>query len=342
MDSVNNSGCLRTDLLTEQAIFVDGMAGCGKTMLSPIISSLERVELMTYAFEIQYYCTMHFLGELHINGAKTLVQCQADLQLYNTMMSRQVNFRPSDLSSVQNDVEPTRYYQRLYAPGDEVIPDRIRKERPVMNFCVHHLIPFAKPIAEGLGKKAFFIDVVRHPLYMIKQQALNFERLIPTPRDINIYLDWNGKKLPYYFKGWEEKYVNSSSPYEQAIHYCDNISKRTKENEGCLPNLLRIPFEPFVLNPSEYMQKVHNYLGLGPGKHTKKKLIDSNVPREKVAQSIDLEIYRRCGWTPAKEGMSERDELNLRYEYFCKEIGTEARDILDRLIEDYENNYWKP
>ncbi|MCR9203346.1 MAG: hypothetical protein NXH75_02130 [Halobacteriovoraceae bacterium] len=342
MNNTEKTNSLRTALLTEKVIFIDGLGGCGKTMLAPIISSFNRVELMTYAFEIQYYCALQFLGELDPNGAKTLVQCQADLKLYNTMMSREVNFRPSDLSSALKDVNPSRYLERLFQPGDEVIPERIKQQNPIMNFSVHHMIPFCEPVVAAFEERCFFIDVVRHPLYMIKQQALNFKRLIPTPRDIGIYIKWKEQNIPYYMKGWEDKYVNSKSPIEKAIHYCDNLSRWSNEKLTIIPNHLRIPFEPFVLNPSRFLEQLYQFLDLVPSKYTAAKIQQSNIPRIKVAQGVDLEIYRRCGWKPAEEGLSERDELNVRYEYFCNEIGPEAKEILDRLICEYEEKYWNP
>lgn len=331
----------RTQPLTQQVIFVDGLAGCGKTMLAPIVSSFDRVELMTYAFEIQWYCAQYFMGELSLHGAKTLIQLQADLKLYNTMMGREVNFRPSDLSSVDRHVDPKKYYDRIKAPGDEVIPDRIRSERPIMNLCVHNLIPYCEPLIEAFGDKAYFIDVVRHPLYMLRQQALNFERLIPNPRDIELYIRHNDQDIPYYFKGFEDDYTQSKSPYDKAVFYSYHLGRRSLE-QGEKLQLLRIPFERFVLDPDPYMEKIRNFLKVKDSPFTAEKLKSSNVPRTKIAEGIDLDIYRRCGWEPPKPGLSERGELNHRYEIFSKEVSPRAKKFLDEMIHDYENKFWKP
>ena len=45
---------VRTSHLAEKIVFVDGMPGCGKTMLSPIVAALPRIELLQYAYEIEY------------------------------------------------------------------------------------------------------------------------------------------------------------------------------------------------------------------------------------------------------------------------------------------------
>ena len=87
--------------LAEKIVMHGGLAGCGKTLFSPIISALDRVELPTYSYEIEHYCSLYFLQKLSLQSASTLIRMQTDLKLYNTMMGREVNFRPTDLSSVQ-------------------------------------------------------------------------------------------------------------------------------------------------------------------------------------------------------------------------------------------------
>lgn len=55
-----------------------------------------------------------------------MIQILTDLQLYNSMMSWEINFRPSYLSSVFKNAQPEKYFQRLFQEGDENIPDKIR------------------------------------------------------------------------------------------------------------------------------------------------------------------------------------------------------------------------
>lgn len=78
--------------MAETVLFVDGQAGCGKTLLSPIVASLARVELQTYTYEIEHYCALSFLDKMSSDAAQTLIRMMTDLRLYNTMMGREVNF----------------------------------------------------------------------------------------------------------------------------------------------------------------------------------------------------------------------------------------------------------
>ena len=43
---------------------VDGLPGCGKSMLSRIFASINRVELMTYSYQLEWYCSLNHLKNL--------------------------------------------------------------------------------------------------------------------------------------------------------------------------------------------------------------------------------------------------------------------------------------
>ena len=45
---MDNFEIVRHNHLAETVVIVDGLAGCGKSMLSPIINSFPRVEIVAY------------------------------------------------------------------------------------------------------------------------------------------------------------------------------------------------------------------------------------------------------------------------------------------------------
>src|SRR3989338_4749692 len=102
-----------------KVLIIDGLPGCGKTMLSPIVSALDRVEKLTYAFDVELMCQLCVLGKLDDNIAKNMVRTFTDKALYYSLMSRDVNFRWGDFSGVFMDAQPLRYIKRLFGPGDE-------------------------------------------------------------------------------------------------------------------------------------------------------------------------------------------------------------------------------
>ncbi len=337
----------RNKYLADSVVLVDGFPGCGKTLFGPIISSLSRVEIMQYIFEIEFICRLSFLNKIDKVSASALINMLTDQKLYQTMMGRDTNFRFGDLSGVFKNPFPLRYFKRIFSEGDMMIPEKIETERPILNFVTHDLLSYSEPLLEALENRLTYIEVVRHPLYMIIQQTLNMERLYANtdPRDIQIYYDYNKKELPYFCLGWEEDYLKSNN-VEKAIfslHHASQTTERLKKKlkmEKKSSNLLTIPFEAFVVTPEPFIEEITSLIGTKKTRKTSKVLREQNVPRIKASEGIPLDIYKRCGWEPSDKNLSEREELNKRREWI-ERMGAskESLNIMDSLSENYERNY---
>lgn len=326
----------------DKAVFVDGLFGCGKTMLSPIIGSLDRVELLSYLFEVENLCALYSLGEVSLEGAASVVKMSADVKLYNTMMGRDVNFRPTDLSSAIRDINPSRYFQRLFLPGDEALPQVIEETKPILHIVTHNLLPFAEPIFHGMKDSAVFVEVVRHPLYMFKQILLNMENLIGDPRDFTVNFRFKDKLFPYYMVGVEEEFLSANSA-EKVILYIRELSRKSEvAREKYKTNTCTIPFESFVLNPKPYMEELTSVIGTKYSSKTEEMLLKQKVPRTKTVSGLDLDIYKRCGWTPSNDDLTEKQELDYRYDFAIQNLNAYWKNELDQLIANYETKFWKP
>src|SRR3989338_5038995 len=309
----------RIPFLAEKIVIVDGVPGCGKTMLSPIIGALDRVELLTYAYAMEHLCALRYLGRVEEDAAVTMVRMLTDLQLYNTMMARETNFRPSDLSSAFRSAHPLRYVRRLLLKGDEAIPQRISEEKPILHLTTHTLLGMGEPVVNALGKRLTLIEVVRHPLYMLKQQALNMERLLSSARHFTIYGKYQDQEIPFWAFGWEERFFQSNA-VERAIYAMDYWTRRVEQKTAMLAEqsgarIITIPFEQFVLNPWPYMEQIVHALQTSVTGRTRKEMRKQHVPRKKFAEGIPLQIYKRCGFEPAEKNATEKEEFMKRRQF---------------------------
>ncbi len=333
--------------LSDSIVIVDGFPGCGKTLFGPIISSFSRVEIMQYIFEIEFICRISYLDQMEKSAASSMISMLTDFKLYQTMMGRDTNFRYEDLSGVFKNPFPLRYFKRIFSEGDIKVPEKIQGERPILNFVAHDLLSYSEPLLAALGDRLTFIEVVRHPLYMVIQQTLNMERLYAKsdPRDIQIYYKYNKKELPYFCLGGEDDFLKSNN-VEKAIlsishaTRANDLLKERLKSEQANSNLLTIPFEEFVLSPEPFISNITNLLGTETTGKTNKVLKNQNVPRKKASEGIPLEIYKRCGWEPSEKNLSEREELDKRREWI-REMGAskDALAIIDLLSENYERHY---
>jgi hypothetical protein len=334
---------VREPYLAEKVVLVDGLPGCGKTMLSPIIGALPRAEIMQYAFTLEYVCALRYLGRIEDDAASVLIRMLTDLQLYNVMMGRETNFRPRDLSGVLRNSHRLRYFLRLVQSGDAAVIPRIKAERPLLHLTTHNVLQVSSPIFAALGPRALIVEVIRHPLYMIRQQALYMDRYGTDVRDFTIWFDYKGVPVPYFALGWEEVFL-SSNAVEKSIYMTHYLTKRVEEltvagdgsgNAG----VLLVPFERYVIDPWPYMQKLEALLDTQMDSHTKKMMKKQNVPRGMYAQGIGLGIYKQNGWKPPEKGSDERRELEQRRQFAADHARPEAMEVLDRLCAEYENKY---
>ena len=104
-------------------------------------------------------------------------------------------------------------------------------------------------------------------------------------------------------------------------------------------NLLTIPFESFVTWPWGYMEQITVKLGTSITPLTRRMMRKQKVPRTKIAAGIDLSIYRRCGWRPAKINVDEGQELADRRNWVAQEVGADVLGQFDDLCREYEQMY---
>lgn len=336
---------VRSSQMVDKVVFVDGQPGCGKSMFSALITGLDRVELLCLAYEIEFVCALKYLQKIDDDVARSLVGLYTDLRMYNLMMSRETNFRPSDVSSVFKDARPFRYIKRLFQKGRDLVPDLISRERPILHLTTHDLLGRSDPIFDALRTKCVFIEVVRHPLYMIKQQAINMKSLISDPRHFEIYFLYKGKELPYFAYGREEAFLKGNE-IDKAIYVIDGMTRRNEsfrrkaaEKNINKDQILTIPFEKFVIDPWQYLKHIENILDTKRLPVLSRLLKKQNVPRKMYADGIELEIYKSCGWEPSKPGSDESKEFATRRQFAKDQASSEAMRVLDKLSEEYEKEY---
>lgn len=324
----NNHTVVRDRILLEQLVLVDGLPCSGKAVLDVAVSSMDRVELLQFATQIERICVLLDLGKITSDAAETLIRLEADLVLYNTMMSRNVNFRMTDQSSVFKDPEFWVYIKRLFTKGDRLIPDRIRNERPILHFMTHSMLSFSEPIFNSFGDKVAIIEIVRHPMSMLEQQTSYEERWATHEGKLqevaDPFLRYKDDSIPYWAAGLEDLYYKSN-PVERAIYVMrDQLEKielfKNKFRGIYEKQCITIPFEMFVVDPWPYLEKIEVLLKTKMTRKTNKMLKKSGVPRNNTG----LEAH----------------ELNKNRDFAIQNGASEdALRVLDQISEQYEDKY---
>lgn len=334
---------VRPPSLAERIVFVGGHPGCGKTMMGPIVGSLARVEVMKFNFVIEYLCALRLLEKIDVDAVTTVIRLVTDVDLYNLMMSREVNCRFSDLSSVFRNPGTLRYLHRLFQPGDAAAVTRIAQEHPILHYASHNVLALSPPLFLALGDRIRMVVVVRHPLYLLKQWHLYINRYGTDVREFTLWLAYQGQALPFFAHGWEERYLQSNS-MDRVIYSIEQLDLMGERAMQSLPERQRaqimiVPFERFVRDPWPCLGQLETMLGSQVTARTRRELKRQRVPRKRLADGIDLKIYRANGWEPARRDAAERDELKRRRDFAAQHATPAAMAVLDRLCAGYEAKY---
>ncbi len=330
---MENTHIARNSQLLNKVVIIDGFPGCGKTMLSPIISAFDNVEIMQYAPLIEQVSELWGLNKMDYDVAKALIKMNADLLIYNVMMGRNTNCRPTDISSIFRN-KPLKHILRMFRKGDEVIPQLIDKNKPILHLTTHMLLPNSKPLFDTLGDKLVFLEVVRHPLYMIIQQEKNF-KMFEGSRNQHIRYSKGDKEYTFFTKGWESEF-DLSNTYEKSIYSIKWYYDKLKEIDH--KNYHTIPFEIFVKEPDQYMDLISVNLTSKITGRVTKEMVRQKVPRDSLVDSPALKIYKRCGWKPPT-GKTDLSELEDRRSLVAKNVSSEALALLDAICDDYTKKY---
>jgi hypothetical protein len=332
--------------LAERVVFVGGLPGCGKTMITPILGSFARVEIQKFNYMLEHLCDLCFLGKIQDDVATTVIRMLVDIDVYNVAMARETNFRFSDLSSAFKNPGTWRYIRRLFLPGDAAAVERIRHEHPILQLTIHNVLAISWPLFKALGERMRIVEIVRHPLYMVEQWYRYMDRYGTDVRDFAVCFDYHGQALPFFAYGWEERYVRSSS-MDRVIYAIERLAQSGAQVFGDLSErqqaqVMAIPFERFVLDPWPYLKQLERLLGTTVTSVTQRELRRQRVPRKMVAEGVSLPIYKQYGWKPPEGGADERRELDRRRQFAADHATAEAMAVLDRLSNEYESLHFHP
>jgi hypothetical protein len=99
--------------ITDQVLILDGLTGTGKTMFGPILGCLNGVQPGRFEYMVEYLSIVAESGHLGPDAAKSLIRTLIDVKTYDNSISREVNFRPKDLSSVLKHGDRVKIFIQL-------------------------------------------------------------------------------------------------------------------------------------------------------------------------------------------------------------------------------------
>jgi|APSaa5957512535_1039671.scaffolds.fasta_scaffold25432_3 hypothetical protein len=329
---------VRKNKLCNQIVFVDGMWGTGKSILTPIVGSFKQIEKQMLNHNFEYVCTLENFDKIANSEAKSLIQLMADVALFNSMISREVNLRPFDDSGLLNNPNGLRYLKRLFKTGDATVVEEIKNDNPTLQIMTHNILQSSKLLFDTFDSLMKMIVMVRHPVYMAEHWFNYIDRVGIDLREFTLTTGENGD-IPWFASGI--KNYLSMKPMDKVIYGIkalmdmqDNILSEMDETRK--KQILLIPFESFVLDPHKWIKKSTQLLETEDTRITYKVLKKQKCPRVKIHAGKGHSSY---GFDKNLIQLSEEEDYNRRLTFIHEKATPKAINILNDLSQRYMENY---
>jgi hypothetical protein len=306
-------------------IVVDGLWGVGKTAITTTIGAMDNVEKAKLEHVHEYVCTLHHLGKMTDDATRYMILTYADIDQYSNLISREVNFRPSDASGTKNTPGSTmRYLRRLFSEDGDAIVERIRRDNIAHHIVSHQVLPVGRPMFDAFGERLKMVHVVRHPVHLARYWN-DYLRDFDRHREFTVSVDFEGTKVPWWAAEWADRYVELNA-MDRALcsltHLFDLLIDRFSRYKDD-NRLLVLSFEDLVMRPTDTFPRVAQFLGRDLGGKTDKILKRERIPRPTITHGRAFSVHN---WATSGEA-SEGDVYELEIAYI-NERG--SSDIIDR------------
>ena len=337
----------RPDYLDNKVLIVDGLIGGGKGLMSAITGSLPRVEMWIHKANIEQLCAIQHMGEITSSGAETLLKSWFDEYFYNLSITRNLNIRLSDMSSISKDSRPLRYLARLFKSDGPDAYERVKSEKMVLNIMTHSNTAYSEPIFNSLGDRLVYVRLVRSPMteYLINHVARWSKRWGADPDGMIMHSvkEYPNTPFPFHMLSRESEFVNANF-FEKSILLIDEWQRSGNEfidkmKDSAKAVIIEIPFERFVFEPDQYVNKIARALNTNIDKITRREMKKQKVPRKHLTSAPKNDVYERLGWKPNKNYSNIMDEFADTREVFKQKISSDFLEMLDQNTNDYNERY---
>lgn len=329
--------CRDKRILQTSLVVLDGLTGTGKTMFAPLLASYQGIQNPRFEYLFEYICVASEFGKMDVDASNVLLNLLADSKYYDGAISRDVNFRPTDLSGVFSNGNGWKYLQQLFLPDGSSALLRLNKDKSKLFFVTHQLISAIDQLRTAFDQRLKIIEMVRHPLYLLDHWYTYIDYHGNDARDLTIWVKFSDKALPWFAAGWEEKYLAASS-YDRVIYSIKFLMDYVFKVHKTCPKevILFVPFEKFVLSPTGYMSQLDCFLGASRTANTARHLKRQNVPRNFIGDGVNKKIYQRYGFEKQKIVKSHSQDYFDKLVNAEKMASSQAYDELLSCIKEYE------
>lgn len=326
----------RKNTYSNQVILLDGISGTGKTMIMRIIDDLPDVIPPRFNYQLEHLCIAVYEEKLEVSAGREILQLLLDQNYYDSSISREINLRPSDLSSILKSSKRNKYLKRLMLPDGDEGENRLLLGREKQFYVVHQLM-HASLVLDTLPDKVISrILCVRHPYYLYDHWVSYVGLFGNSPRDFTVTLN-SEAGVPWFIRDRSNMFDEETFE-DKAATVVSELTFQQMEFIELKRETIVIDFEKFVLEPQPYLNRLQNVIG-GSFGNSRKVLNRENIPRAHINSSNQKAIYRRYGSGSLHTNLShEADYIKLR-DRIQKSVSPQHFTLLEDAAIAYESKF---
>ena len=288
-----------------QIVLVDGLTRSGKSSLCQMIVSLKKSEHIDMSDIFECIMSGIVLKKIKLEFAKPFLKNFFNQSAYYKMISRGVNFRPTDFTGIKNFRDPKVYINRLkvFSFGkkqyhykkthiktasfnDHILEDLEQKKQffPYQSHLV--LCDFDQFIKLNLNFK--ILEIFRSPvdnvISLINRNIFFKTSVKQDPRRFDLDIIHKKKSIPWYTYNYANEFVKANTAEKSALFVINQIKKIKNKKKIIKPyinkKILIIKFEDLVTETRKELIKIGKFLNTSLTLSTNKFMKAANCPRK--------------------------------------------------------------
>ena len=312
------------ELISKNIIFVDGLSRTGKALLSNLLLGYDKVSSIQFINILEQLMPLYINGEMTKDAISSFLKIHFNENFYNYKLSRNINFRYDDLTSIYNHKDHKEFHKNLDKPDGDNIVNELLNDNLYFQFQTHDLLTHYFKFLD-LIINANILELYRHPVdtihsWFIRGLGTRFDK--KDSRTFTTLFSYNGQGIPHYVIGHEKEYINLNE-MEKCVFMHNlllrkSISQYLKLNHTQKKKILILKYEDLLENTENELNKISTFLNIETSSHMLKAKLDSNVPRKIFKNSRQSKLDQIRG--------------NVNSLIF--------KDLIS-LVESYESNFYK-
>jgi hypothetical protein len=304
-------------LLAKLTIFIDGVTRSGKSMLGPVVSSLTRTYPMQHQTFLDNLLPIYAKKSITLDAFKSLLNFYFNKNLYYLNISREINLRPNDNSSLVNNKDFKKYLKNLNRNEGDYVIKEIKKKNHYPVYMTHDLLSMVNDFNK-LNYSYKLLHICRHPIdnifsffkrYQLRLSSKANEKYnLNDPRIHSMMIKINGILLPHYAMNAEKKFIKYNFMEKVVFYYLNSINNSIKSYKKLKTKqkkkILIIKYDDFAEKTNLEVKKISNFLNIKKTSHTQKILKMNNLPRkmnpnerdykfEEIKKNISKNLYKQ-------------------------------------------------